>query len=785
MKIMKKLILFLSAYILIIIYLSGCSGNPILVTVSPENFYGMIGPPCFDKRIIVRVESTDPNVQIESVMMSMRLHTVASNGIGPIFSWSDFLTNAYLDIYDYGGVIKANYQGVELNMIMKNIDGSGWFSYSPVLMTPNKDFPGVFENQIDLSELSFCGDDDLSKTVAGSNIDEFEIMLVGIDSKGREGSYKKLIKVIGETKPEIILEKPGPTISDIVSPRPTFTWRYGTTILTGGYQRVELAYAPGDDLWNWNNLQRKSILIESGSGLGESKWELPEEKRLSPGKYAWGIELKINKNTYHSSVYHFTVPKYWADLTVKNRVVSRSDVVPENRKLPLQWVVKLGDDILLKRDASNEFSFDFRRFTTDDSFVGYEIWLEAQYNQQYQRISNVVTISEVAVPDVVGKTATDAQSILKNLGFTINVINGKSKLEIGKIYKQDPGRGTWVIPRETTIKIYNTTETENLSIAVTDVVGKTYDEAKKILEDLGFSTQVVDGASSMEIGKIYNQDPPAGTFVLPSKTIIILYKTIKQLSDPLPDLYGKLVEDAQKILENLGFSTEVVESENEMESGHVYAQFPPSGEQVAIRSKVVLYVSKGRPENTSSPEPTSPTLYADKNYLCLYGPGREYVHVADIPKGTSYEIIGQASNGWIKIAIDIPATGQKSCWIGGGIVSGDLSDIPIMTPETTSAGGTYYAAVYAYCNINWGYDFGKITCRNKPECGYYSSDENNNLFTTTSQLKDAFTSTHTRYWRLLNYFTFQGDANSQPSGQPDCPYYWYHNAYYIDNSIDP
>jgi hypothetical protein len=69
----------------------------------------------------------------------------------------------------------------------------------------------------------------------------------------------------------------------------------------------------------------------------------------------------------------------------------------------------------------------------------------------------------------------------------------------------------------------------------------------------------------------------------------------------------------------------------------------------------------------------SPTLYADKNYNCRLGPGIFHKHTADILQGTTYPILTLASNGWLEIAIDFPDTRSKTCWIGGGMVQGDLS----------------------------------------------------------------------------------------------------------------
>jgi len=82
-----------------------------------------------------------------------------------------------------------------------------------------------------------------------------------------------------------------------------------------------------------------------------------------------------------------------------------------------------------------------------------------------------------------------------------------------------------------------------------------------------------------------------------------------------------------------------------------------------------------KPTKTKTPVPQYPTHYADKNYNCREGPGSNYKHVADILKGETHRIIARASNGWVAISIDYSYTSQKYCWIGGGLVSGDLSTV--------------------------------------------------------------------------------------------------------------
>jgi hypothetical protein len=113
------------------------------------------------------------------------------------------------------------------------------------------------------------------------------------------------------------------------------------------------------------------------------------------------------------------------------------------------------------------------------------------------------------------------------------------------------------------------------------------------------------------------------------------------------------------------------------------------------------------PRPSATPLPTYPTLYADQNYQCRVGPGKTYDHAADIYSGTSYRIIRRATNGWYEIAINFSNTSHKSCWIGGGIPSGDIASLPVVevaskptdSPNNNSSGGAT-VHVTLYCNRN-------------------------------------------------------------------------------------
>lgn len=164
--------------------------------------------------------------------------------------------------------------------------------------------------------------------------------------------------------------------------------------------------------------------------------------------------------------------------------------------------------------------------------------------------------------------------------------------------------------------------------------------------------------------------------------------------------------------------------------------------QVATATKKPTKTPTPRPNPTKikTSQPSYPTLYADQNYKCREGPGKAYGHIADIFQGTSYKIIGRASNGWYAIAINSSSTSHKYCWIGGGNVSGDLSQVeyyeipPTLPASSSDNGGSSSMYVWIYIGPHWTGE--EISCQkvgsfywqNTPSSGgatTYSADINN------------------------------------------------------------
>ena len=101
-----------------------------------------------------------------------------------------------------------------------------------------------------------------------------------------------------------------------------------------------------------------------------------------------------------------------------------------------------------------------------------------------------------------------------------------------------------------------------------------------------------------------------------------------------------------------------------------------------------------------------PILTLDGNYYCNVGPGANYNRIIIYPNNTKLQIVGWNGGGWYLVKMIEPQGSRTSCWIGGGIASGNLQDIPIPAPVP---------AVPAHDPTNWS-NVVLLTC---PELSTY------------------------------------------------------------------
>lgn len=120
------------------------------------------------------------------------------------------------------------------------------------------------------------------------------------------------------------------------------------------------------------------------------------------------------------------------------------------------------------------------------------------------------------LPDVVGMSVDEASQTLQEAGFTVRVGDPvDSTVDEGLIAEQDPGAGS--VPGGTTVTIRPSSGTPPES-EIPNVVGSKFGQAKKALEDAGFS---VDEEGCNGGATVVAQTPGAGSNAAPGSTVTL------------------------------------------------------------------------------------------------------------------------------------------------------------------------------------------------------------------------------------------------------------------------
>ncbi len=145
-------------------------------------------------------------------------------------------------------------------------------------------------------------------------------------------------------------------------------------------------------------------------------------------------------------------------------------------------------------------------------------------------------------------------------------------------------------------------------VEVPDVVGKSYEDAKKILEDLYFVVEETHGFNDIyNKNVIFKQDPEAGEVIeslTGEKLNIFLYVSKGKETFDMPDLTGLELDAAEEILQDFGLilSGTVYDFSDEQPADVIFDQSPVPSSKVSKSDKVTVYVSKGENPQSTVPD---------------------------------------------------------------------------------------------------------------------------------------------------------------------------------------
>jgi len=210
------------------------------------------------------------------------------------------------------------------------------------------------------------------------------------------------------------------------------------------------------------------------------------------------------------------------------------------------------------------------------------------------RLYKFVNVPEVEVPQVEGKTLSQAEADLRAVGLTAQVSDQIPDPEVpsGRVISQDPPAGRMVVEgREVDLIISLGPE----MVEVPPLTGKTELEATILLDSAGLEAKVEHGYSDeVEAGKVISQNPGEGYRLAKGETVTII---VSQGSKPfeLRNFTGWTVDQVKEWLDIYGLELGYVAERfsNQRPAGEVLDQTPQPGTEVRAGDSIDLVVSKG------------------------------------------------------------------------------------------------------------------------------------------------------------------------------------------------
>jgi len=229
--------------------------------------------------------------------------------------------------------------------------------------------------------------------------------------------------------------------------------------------------------------------------------------------------------------------------------------------------------------------------------IGVLIWAVSALKGQ-------ISAKDVLVPNVIGKDLAEAKSILTEAGFTIvdPILKEEStQEEKDKVIRQSKGD----VEAKEGSAIELTIGTGVAMSIMPDLVGKSFEEARDILVDMGVDRNNVKPSEQFdesEPGTVLDQYPKSeAEFDPTAETRIILTISKGEESFPMPDLIDKTEDQAKAIIEKNNLvlpADKIIREPSYFPKGKVFKQFPLEPNQmVQPKTEITIYVSSGYPED--------------------------------------------------------------------------------------------------------------------------------------------------------------------------------------------
>ncbi|MFE7425531.1 Stk1 family PASTA domain-containing Ser/Thr kinase [Streptomyces sp. NPDC057545] len=225
----------------------------------------------------------------------------------------------------------------------------------------------------------------------------------------------------------------------------------------------------------------------------------------------------------------------------------------------------------------------------------------------------------ISAPNLVGLTVDEAQTRAERSDVVLKVGSHEpcEDQPKDKICSQTPTAGDKMAEKDTVTVVVSAGPPK---VEVPDVTEKSEANARKNLEDKGFTVNVTAVESESRPGTVIKQDPVGGTKAEKNSEVTIT--VAKQATQQLPPVTDRSYDDAVAQLTALGFkNVSRTDVDSDKPAGTVISQNPPGNSAQPLDAQIVLTVSKGpkQPEQTTVPDIQGKTLGEVKNLLAGAG----------------------------------------------------------------------------------------------------------------------------------------------------------------------
>ena len=265
-------------------------------------------------------------------------------------------------------------------------------------------------------------------------------------------------------------------------------------------------------------------------------------------------------------------------------------------------------------DIDDDTTVDVKEITDDDVKKENKIliFLAIVFTLIFVAVAGAVFVlpsmlnqNDVKVPDVRGKSVSEAIQILQDAGLEIadeNIDIADGEVEVGKVAKTQPQAGAKKAKGQK-VTIY--VSTGDAKVTVEDYTGKNYLEVKGYLEAHNVNVEVkkreVENVDDYESGQIIDQSIKAGE-KLGTNDVIILYIPYMEVKYPDFTNGSYKEEDVQKFCEEHGVILKITRVKSSYNKGTIFYQSRVAGSTVASGVTLEIKVSDPNAEGEGGSE---------------------------------------------------------------------------------------------------------------------------------------------------------------------------------------